>query len=53
MSRNTQGVKLIRLDENDTIADIAKVAKENDNESEENNKDTVNGQIAENDEDGV
>ena len=53
MSRNTQGVKLIRLDENDTIADIAKVAKENDNESEENNKDMVNGQIAENDENGV
>ena len=53
MSRNTQGVKLIRLDENDTIADIAKVVKENDNESGENNKDAVNGQISENDENGV
>lgn len=37
MSRNTQGVKLIRLDENDKIADIAIVIKEESKKIAENN----------------
>ena len=35
ISRNTQGVKLIKLDDNDIIADIAKVIKEEENENNE------------------
>jgi hypothetical protein len=33
MGRNTQGVKLIKLDKNDFIADIAKVVREEDDRS--------------------
>ena len=35
ISRNTQGVRLIKLDENDIIADIAKVIKEEENKKNE------------------
>jgi len=39
ISRNTQGVRLIKLDENDIIADIAKVIKEEENKN--NEKDNI------------
>jgi len=35
ISRNTQGVRLIKLDENDIIADIAKVIREEENKNNE------------------
>ena len=35
ISRNTQGVRLIKLDKNDIIADIAKVIREEENENNE------------------
>ena len=36
LGRNTQGVRLIRLDEGDRIADVARVVKENGNNQKEN-----------------
>ncbi|MDQ1265085.1 MAG: gyrase subunit, partial [Bacteroidota bacterium] len=39
IGRNTQGVKLIRLDHGDTIADITTVTREEDEEFEENGED--------------
>lgn len=41
MGRNTQGVRLIRLDSNDLIADVTRVAHE---EEEEEDEDGTNGQ---------
>lgn len=41
--RNTQGVKLIRLDENDEIAAITKLDKFEDDNEEETNGDAENG----------
>ncbi|MEM8909387.1 MAG: DNA gyrase C-terminal beta-propeller domain-containing protein, partial [Bacteroidota bacterium] len=41
MGRATQGVKLIRLDENDSIADVAVIPFEGDNENEESNEEVA------------
>ena len=35
IGRNTQGVKLIRLDENDDIADVARITAPNESEAED------------------
>ncbi len=39
IGRNTQGVRLIRLDEGDSIADITTVSRENDNDDDVNGND--------------
>ena len=43
IGRNTQGVKLIRLDEGDSIADIATVSREAENGEENGSENGMNG----------
>lgn len=38
MGRSTQGVRIIRLDESDSIADVAVIAEDNENEQNENDQ---------------
>ena len=42
MGRATQGVKIIKLRENDSIASVAKVSRFQDHETTENNKEQEN-----------
>ena len=41
MGRSTQGVRIIRLDESDSIADVAVIAEDNEND-QNNNEETNN-----------